>query len=197
MSKTTFVTVTLLCGVATAAPTRVVYVGELRQAGEVYSGEVNVKGALFASSDADVTSDATVWPQSGTPADFGTVTVTDGVFEIVIGGDPSEPMDGDLLGGYPDGLYLALWVDDQPLSPLQAITSAPYAVAADTADRLGGIPAEEFQLAAELAALATSGSFADLSDVPTFVGADQASIRRAGCCAATTRWWSTTGRRSR
>ncbi|MFT7625866.1 MAG: hypothetical protein ACI9WU_005057, partial [Myxococcota bacterium] len=66
---------TLLCVTASAAPTRVSYLGELRQSGQPFTGQAQIQAALYGSAAAEPGVDAPAWPQStdSAPWDFGTV----------------------------------------------------------------------------------------------------------------------------
>jgi len=165
--------VTLSATSAVAAPTVISYSGHMTVAGEAYDGNTTVRAALFAVADPDFTTDSPVWPQGTADFDFGSVPVEGGVFTITLGDDPTEPLDSDLVGGFPDGLWLALWVDGTALSPLQQVVSVPYALNAGDATSLGGFSADNYLTSAQMSLVAVSGDYNDLLNAPVVTAADQ------------------------
>jgi len=159
----------LLLATARAVPTAVPYVGYLTDSGGTpLDRVVVVTAALYEQADGG----APVWG----PHSFEDVGVEAGVLSLVLGRAGSVPLDGALLGG--GALYLAIEIDGVALTPRQEVLSVPYALQAGDAERLGGEPAASFVTDGELpdfgeflrrdalAAVATTGAYADLTGLP-------------------------------
>lgn len=126
--------ITLASTAVFAAPTTLSYVGELRaENGVLYSGAVGVTATLF-----DAAADGTaVWG----PQDLGDVMVMNGLFDVVIGGDPAAPLGTALAAN--DNLWLEITVNGTALEPRQRLRAVPYAMVASNAERLGGVAADD------------------------------------------------------
>lgn len=145
---------------ATAAPSGISYVGELRaDNGVLYSGPVAVSAALFG----DATGGEPVWG----PQDLGTVAVSQGLFTATIGGAGAPSLDTALMAD--DSLWLEIWIDGVALEPRQGLRSVPYARVAANAQMVGGTPAGEIATITDLntkAPVATSQADAPMDPAP-------------------------------
>ena len=166
------VAVLLAARAAGAVPSEVPYTGYLtHEDGTPFEGSVEVQLALYDQAEDG----APIWG----PHDFVEV-VEGGMLQVVLGGEGSPPLDDAVLG--PEGAWLAIAVDGTPMEPRQRVLSVPYALRAGDAERLGGADAAAFVTDAELpdfaafvrgdalAAVATTGAYADLSGRPDLSG---------------------------
>jgi hypothetical protein len=161
-------TLALLFGsAANAAPMRVPYSGEMTLGSAPFTGTVNLEAALYASPMPNLGVDFPVWPQStgAAPWNYGAVDVDDGIFTILLG-DSGDPLDSDLVSGFPGGLWLVLWVDGEPALPAQSVLSVPYALMAADADRLGGLDASDYVTFGDVHPVALTGDYGALSNAP-------------------------------
>lgn len=136
-------------------PESISYLAEvtLSGSGAPYTGPIDVEIALFPSANAPTP----VWG----PVNLGTLTVENGALQFLIGGPGFPPLD-DALADWE--VWLELNFDGQPLSPRQQVVAAPYARLAANSERLGGVEAAEYAQTSDLAPVASTGSYADLSD---------------------------------
>jgi hypothetical protein len=113
---------------AFSAPTQVTQQGRLvDDLGDGLTGSHSIEFTLF-SDDAGTTA---VWSESHT------LTLDAGYYSVVLGADSSNVLDSAVLSAEP--LYLGMSVDAGALmQPLLEVTSAPYAVMADTTTNLDG-----------------------------------------------------------
>lgn len=146
------------CGSAFAAPTAVPYVGYLTYAaGGLVDQDVDVTVAIYDAA----TEGTALWG----PHDYSDTPVSEGVFSILLGGGGTPDVAPALDSGA--ALWLGFSINGAPMVPRQAIHSVPFARRADNAAQLGGEPAANYTLTADLPNAALSGSFSDLDDVPT------------------------------
>jgi hypothetical protein len=143
----------LVSAPAHAVPTVVPYMGYLTfAAGGPYNGSVAVTVSLHASASAQ----EAVWG----PVSLGEVAVNDGVLALTLGGS-AAPLDAALLASE---LWLSISIGSTTLAPRQQILAVPYARLAQNSLQLGGVSASAFVQSTALAAVATSGSAAHLTD---------------------------------
>ncbi|TNF24078.1 MAG: hypothetical protein EP329_25820 [Deltaproteobacteria bacterium] len=181
MTTWRWVFVALVCvvgwapGAALAVPPGVPYSGYLEDAaGTPYEGALDVEATLFDVADGG---DA-LWG----PVVLAGVTAVGGHFEVVLD-DAGAPL-GEALAGLGDA-YFAFRVkpageDWIALEGMQRLGSVAFAHHAGNAERLGGVDAAEFLTsdeiagtyakASDLAAVATSGDYADLTNRPDLSG---------------------------
>jgi hypothetical protein len=156
----TLVAGVLLCQAipAVAVPQGIPYTGRLSyESGAPYQGTAAISVALYSSAEgSDV-----VWA----PFTFNGVEVSGGVFGVVLGGGGSPPVSGAALASAE--LWIQFTVNGTPLAPRQRVLSVPYALEARNAQQLGGIQASAYAKSGDLSAVATSGSYADLTNKPT------------------------------
>jgi formylglycine-generating enzyme required for sulfatase activity len=163
---------------ARAVPTTVPYVGWLTDdAGVPLDTTIEVTAALYDRE----TGGAALWTHT-----WPAVEARGGLLTLLLGGDGSTPLDSGTLqpveGGPAGGLYLSLSLDGVLLEPRQRLLSVPYALVAADAQRLGGSPATDYLRADEVAAVATSGAFADLEDLPAgLADGDDDSLAQVSC----------------
>jgi subtilisin-like proprotein convertase family protein len=128
---------------ALSAPTSIAYSGELRaENGVLYTGQVAVKASLFGVASGG---SAIYGPQ-----DLGNVMVSQGLFNVMIGGAGAPSLDPALMQS--DNLWLELTVNDVPMAPRQRLHSVPFARVAQSAQSVGSIPANQVASKADLAA---------------------------------------------
>lgn len=166
-------------GAAVAVPTAVPYVGHLSYAdsGAPYVGPpVTVRAALYDTASPDVDFDAPVWG----PFDYPNTTVELGVFSLVLGAVGTAPIDTALLNA--SDLFIVLHIGGEPMLPGQRLLSVPYSIRSGDSENLGGLPATDFATTGEittaiggLAAVATTGAYADLSGAPNLPANPRAS----------------------
>ena len=144
---------TLCCAAALAAPTVVPYSGYLTGAdGQPYEGGADVMAALYPCSQAG---DGTCDSVYEAPAFLG-LTVAGGVLAFELGAEAESTLAEVLTEGSDLWLEIALRLDGAAtwtlLEPRHRLQSVPYAVSAHDADRLGGVDAADYAMAAEIAA---------------------------------------------
>ena len=162
---------------ASAVPAGIGYTAYLADPdGSPYEGVVSFEAELFDAEQGG----ASVWG----PAQLSGVEVHDGHLSLVLDTDQHGAYVGDALTGL-SAAWVAFAVKPSgqawiTLSPRQRVLAVPYAIEAGDAQRLGGIEASEFMTAteadadfarkAELAPVATSGSYGDLAGAPDLGG---------------------------
>ncbi|MEE2830325.1 MAG: hypothetical protein VX498_14140 [Myxococcota bacterium] len=125
-------------GLAWAVPSELNHQGRLLDAdGLPVEGELPVTFSLEDAAGGGLV----IWSETLT------VAFDNGYFSVILGSDPSNPLDADVLAGEP--LWLGVSVDggDQ-LQPLQPVVSAPYSVLSGQARNLEGglVNAAEVQI---------------------------------------------------
>lgn len=113
-----------------AVPGRVTFTARLVDNGAPVTGAIQVKLDLFRAQ----TGGTSVWTESHT------TTASDGLVSIGMG--EQLPFDPVVLDG---ALFLEVTVGSTVLSPRLAIGSVPYALRADSADKLGELAADDLQ----------------------------------------------------
>lgn len=132
---------TALAMTATAAPSAISYSGELRaDNGVLYTGEINVTAALHNTSAGD----DLVWG----PQDLGSIAVSQGLFQAIIGGGGVPSLDPALMEN--DNIWLELTIDGVALSPRQRLRSVPFARVAANAQNVAGTPANQIATLTDL-----------------------------------------------
>lgn len=127
---------------ATEVPPILSYQGDLRVAGTNYSGIAQFKFALV-----DSTGSQTYWSHDGSgsgggpPASAVTLTVSNGLFQVLLGDTTiphmTSPIPANIFSN--TDVRLRIWCSEggasfQQLAPSQRLTSAAYALRSDTAD---------------------------------------------------------------
>jgi hypothetical protein len=115
---------------ALGQPTSVSYQGLLFENGTAYSGDAEFKFAILSGTETIWSNDGTT---SGEPASSVTLSVTDGLFDVLLGAPPMNPLTPGALQGVTDAV-LRVWVDTgDGFSQLtdQPIASSAFALASD------------------------------------------------------------------
>jgi subtilisin-like proprotein convertase family protein len=156
---------------AIAAPVEVPYVGYLNNDdGTPYDGTASVVAELFAAADGG---------NAVTTCTVAELDVQAGVMSFVMGGECTPPLTVEMFAE--DGMWLGITINDTLLEPRQKVLSVAYALQADNAQKLGGEWASEYVTSTELgdagyvadedlAAVATSGVYGDLTGTPDMSG---------------------------
>lgn len=146
---------------AQAAPTVVPYLGYVTTTnGAAFEGTVDVEVEIFSAQMGGMS----LWG----PHLYQDVAIDGGHLSILLGGGSSPDLAPALDSGQP--LWLSFTVDSAALSPRQEILTVPFARRAElaaNASQLGGQAAAAYARTADLPDAALSGSFNDLTDVPT------------------------------
>ena len=102
-----------------------------------------------------------LWTQSYTQ-----VSLRDGVFDLTLGDEPEGSSLYEALA-LTDALYLGVSINGgAELLPRQRLAASAWAILASDAKRLGGVEAQSYALAEDLAPVALSGDYNDLVNAP-------------------------------
>ena len=135
---------------ASAVPTAVPYTALLTtDAGAAYGGTVSVTAALYEVQNPTPGVDAALWG----PHDFGSLPVLNGILHFALGAAGGPALDSAVLAGASGPVYVLVTLDGTPMLPAQRLLSVPYALVAEDATAVGGVPADEVAHAGNLHAL--------------------------------------------
>lgn len=142
---------------ALSTPAEVAYIGQLSSTGGApYDGTISVKVWLYAVP----TGGSWIWG----PQTFDPVGVDDGIFEIALGGAAAPGLDAALQSS--NEFWLEFEIEGTLLSGRQRMLSSAFARVAADANSLGGVEASSYLTTGDVASVATSGAYADLSGSP-------------------------------
>ena len=120
--------ITALIALASAGvPMQIAHQGRLLDAdGSPVEGRHTVSASIYAS----VASPSPLW------SDSWEILLTDGYFEVVLGGDTSNPIDSDAFAS--GEAYLGMRVDSVDAEFRSPLVAVPYAILADTTATVTG-----------------------------------------------------------
>ncbi len=191
MTLITIVAIFLLTAVCLAVPSAINFQGNVTSGGTAFDGTGEFKFAIVDDPNTPLVS---YWSHDGTsvagsePSGSLNVEVASGLYHVILGPDPQEPLNAAVFAN--DPVYLRIWFNDgvngfQQLGPDQQIVSTGYtlhalqaenAEDADTVDGMEGSALEESaEIDADIAVHAGNASvhhmkttsFTELSDTAT------------------------------
>lgn len=148
----------LLSSSVLAVPVAVPYSGYLSfDTGAPFDGSVDISVEVWSES----TGGSLLWG----PHLFNATPVDAGMFALLLGGATSPDLATALDSG--QSLWLRFEIGGAVMDPRQQVLSVPFARRAESAAYLGALPASSYAVLGELPNAALSGSFNDLTDVPS------------------------------